>query len=121
MLNWKAIDINPPPSSIDEVGPISPLASSLAAGFSGTVAAAASHTFDTAKSRSQCIVTPKYITMERKLLKWNALGIWIERVTGMSPTDRNILFRGIWLRMATSGIASFAIVGSYLLVADHLF
>lgn len=45
--------------SIDDVGPVSPLASSLAAGFSGAVAAAASHTFDTAKSRSQCIVMPK--------------------------------------------------------------
>ncbi|XP_073112680.1 uncharacterized protein [Elaeis guineensis] len=59
MLNWKALDINPPPRSIDEAGPVTPLASSLAAGFSGTVAAAASHSFDTAKSRSQCIVTPK--------------------------------------------------------------
>ncbi|XP_020247236.1 mitochondrial carrier protein MTM1 isoform X2 [Asparagus officinalis] len=121
MLNWKAIDINPPPRSINEVDPISPLASSLAAGFSGTMAAAASHTFDTAKTRSQCIVTPKYIAMERKLLKWSAPGIWIERVAGMSPADRNIMFRGIWLRMARSGIASFSIVGSYLLALDRLF
>lgn len=120
MLNWKAIDMNPEPSSIDDVGPVSPFASSLAAGFSGAVAAAASHTFDTAKSRTQCTVTPKYIAMERKLLKWEAPGIWIERVTGMSPADRHIMFRGIWLRMARSGIASFAIVGSYLMAVDHL-
>ncbi|XP_072956710.1 uncharacterized protein [Typha angustifolia] len=120
MLNWKAIDIKPPPRSIEEVGPVSPLASSLAAGFSGTVAAAASHSFDTAKSRSQCIVIPKYITMERKLLRWKPPGIWLERVTGMSPADRNLMFRGIWLRMARNGIASFALVGCYFFAVDHL-
>ena len=43
----------------EEVGPLSPLAVSLAAGFSGSVAAASSHGFDNAKSRSQCIVLPK--------------------------------------------------------------
>lgn len=121
MLNWKTVDTNPPPRSIDEVGPVSPLASSLAAGFSGALAAAASHLFDTAKSRSQCIVTPKYIAMERKLLRWKAPGIWLERVTGMSPADRNIMFRGLWLRMARSGIASSALVGSYFLAVDYLF
>lgn len=47
--------------SIDDVGPVSPLASSLAAGFSGMVVAAASHPFDTAKTRSHCIVTPKVL------------------------------------------------------------
>ncbi|KAJ0970021.1 hypothetical protein J5N97_022898 [Dioscorea zingiberensis] len=109
MLNWKALDINPPPRSIDGIGPVSPLAASLAAGVSGSIAAAASHTLDTAKCRSQCIVIPKYIAMERKLLKWKATGIWIERVTGTSPADRSILFRGIWLRMARSGLASFAV------------
>lgn len=45
--------------SDDEIGPLSPWAVSLAAGVSGSVAAAASHCFDTAKSRSQCIVLPK--------------------------------------------------------------
>lgn len=45
--------------SDEEIGPLSPLAVSLAAGFSGSVAAAASHGFDTAKSRSQCVVLPK--------------------------------------------------------------
>ncbi|XP_038978084.1 uncharacterized protein LOC113461911 [Phoenix dactylifera] len=121
MLNWKALDINPPPRSIDEVGPVSPLASSLAAGFSGMAAAASSHSFDTAKSRSQFIVTPKYMAMERKLLRWKAPGIWLERVTGMSPADRNIMFRGLWLRMVRSGIASSALVGSYLLAVEYLF
>lgn len=43
----------------DEIGPLSPLAVSAAAGVSGSVAAAASHCFDTAKCRSQCIVLPK--------------------------------------------------------------
>lgn len=120
MLNWKALDIHPPPRSINEVGPVSPLAASLAAGFSGALAASLSHTFDTAKSRSQCTVTPKYIAMERKLLRWEAPGIWIERVTGMSPADRNIMFRGFWMRNARCGIGSFAVVGGYYLAVDHL-
>ncbi|MQL72229.1 hypothetical protein Taro_004552 [Colocasia esculenta] len=119
MLDWKAIDMNPPPRSIDEIGSVSPLAASLAAGFSGSLAAVASHCFDTAKTRSQCVVTPKYITMERKFLRWNMPGIWLERVTGIHPRDRSILFRGIGLRMARSGITSFAIVGSYLLVVNY--
>lgn len=63
----------------------------------------------------------QYIAMERKLLRWKAPGNWIERVTGTSPADRNILFRGIWLRMARSGLASFAVVGSYLFAVDHFF
>ena len=45
--------------SDEEIGPLSPLAVSVAAGFSGSVAAAASHCFDTAKTRTQCIVLPK--------------------------------------------------------------
>lgn len=45
---------------------MSPLAVSLAAGFSGSVAAAASHSFDTAKSRSQCIVLPKVFYVYQK-------------------------------------------------------
>ncbi|PKA47685.1 putative envelope ADP,ATP carrier protein, chloroplastic [Apostasia shenzhenica] len=120
MLNWKALDINPPPSSINEVGPVSPMASSLAAGFSGAVAAAVSHSFDTAKTRSQCAVVPKYISMERKFLRWQTPGIWLERVTGTNPADRGILFRGIGLRMACSGLASFALVSSYLFAVQHL-
>ncbi|XP_060184840.1 mitochondrial arginine transporter BAC2 isoform X2 [Lycium barbarum] len=59
MVEWKAVGMDPPPRSDEEVGPLSPLAVSLAAGFSGSLAAAASHGFDTAKSRSQCIVLPK--------------------------------------------------------------
>ncbi|KAJ0089732.1 hypothetical protein Patl1_14203 [Pistacia atlantica] len=106
--------------SDEEIGPLSPLAVSLAAGFSGTVAAAASHGFDTAKCRSQCIVVPKYISMERKMLKWNRPGKRFERYTGIHPSDRNVLLRGIWFRMARSGLASFVIVGSYFLALDHL-
>jgi len=46
-------------SSEEEVGPLSPVAISLAAGISGAVAAAASHSFDTARTRAQCVILPK--------------------------------------------------------------
>ncbi|KAJ8624483.1 hypothetical protein MRB53_033013 [Persea americana] len=122
MLDWKAVDMKPEPKprAYEEIGTVSPLAASIAAGFSGSVAAAASHTFDTAKGRSQCVVVPKFVSMEQKLLKWKPSGYWFERVTGISPTDRSILFRGIWLRMARSGLASFVVVGSYFWAVDHL-
>lgn len=120
MLDWKAVGMHPEPRSDEEIGPLSPLAVSLAAGFSGTVAAAASHGFDTAKSRSQCVVLPKYVSMERKMLKWTRPGKRFERLTGIHPSDRTVLFQGIWLRMARSGLASFMIVGSYFLALDHL-
>ncbi|KAJ1402281.1 Mitochondrial substrate/solute carrier [Sesbania bispinosa] len=120
MLDWKAVGMNPPPRLNEEVGPLSPLAVSLAAGFSGSVAAAASHGFDTARSRSQCTVLPKYVSMERRFLKWKRLGNKFERYTGIHPSDRNVLFRSIGLRMARSGFASFVIVGSYFFVVDQL-
>lgn len=120
MLDWKAVGMNPPPRSNEEIGPLSPLAVSLAAGFSASVAAAASHGFDTARSRSQCTVLPKYVAMERRFLKWKRSGNRFERYTGIHPSDRNILFRGIGLRMTRSGFASFMIVGSYFYVVDHL-
>lgn len=120
MLTWKAVNMKPEPRKLEEASPVHPFASSVAAGFSGAVAAAASHTFDTAKSRSECTVVPKYIAMERKFLKWKAPGTWIERNTGISPVDRNVLFRGIGLRMARSGIASFVLVGSYYLAVDYI-
>ncbi|KAF9596513.1 hypothetical protein IFM89_012244 [Coptis chinensis] len=120
MLEWKAAGMDPPPRSVEEIGMLSPWAASVAAGVSGSVAAAASHCFDTAKSRSQCIVLPKYVSMERRLLKWKQPGYWVERVSGIHPKDRNILFRGIGLRMARSGLASFAIVGSYYMAVGHL-
>ncbi|MCH89153.1 mitochondrial arginine transporter BAC2, partial [Trifolium medium] len=43
-----------------DIGPLSPLAVTLAAGFSGSVAAAASHGFDTARitSPSSCCMIP---------------------------------------------------------------
>ncbi|GAB2300980.1 hypothetical protein Dimus_035017 [Dionaea muscipula] len=120
MLDWKAVGMDPPPKSDDEIGPLSPLAVSLGAGISGSIAAMASHGLDTARSRSQCIVLPKFITMEQRCLKWKPPGSKFERTVGIHPTDRNILFRGIWLRMARSGIASFIIVGSYFFIVDHL-
>ncbi|KAH1133983.1 hypothetical protein AAZX31_05G110900 [Glycine max] len=120
MLDWKAAGMNPPPRLNEEVGPLSPLTVSLTAGFSASVAAAASHSFDTTRSRSQCTVLPKYISMERKILKWKRPGNKFERITGIHPSDRGVLFRGIGWRMARSGLASFIIVGSYLFVADQL-
>ncbi|KAI7738695.1 hypothetical protein M8C21_030797 [Ambrosia artemisiifolia] len=120
MLDWKAVGMDPIPSSDEDVGPLHPLAVSLAAGFSGSIAAAASHSFDTAKCRSQCLVLPKYITMERKFLRWSLPGKRFERLTGIHPRDRNILFRGIKLRMACSGVASFILTGSYFFIVDHL-
>lgn len=120
MLEWKAVGMNPPPRSDEEVGPLSPLAVSLAAGFSGSIAAAASHGFDTAKSRSQCIVLPKFVSMERRFLQWQLPGKRFERWTGIHPADRNILYRGLGLRMARCGIASFVVVGGYLFAIDRL-
>lgn len=120
MLNWKAVGMDPIPRSNEEVGSLSPLSVSLAAGFSGSIAAAASHCFDTAKCRSQCTVLPKYISMERSLLRWTRPGNRFERYTGIHPADRNILFRGLGLRMARSGLASFMIVGSYYLTVNYL-
>ncbi|KAG6792596.1 hypothetical protein POTOM_001748 [Populus tomentosa] len=120
MLNWKAVGMDPIPRSNEEVGSLSPLSVSLAAGFSGSIAAAASHCFDTAKCRSQCTVLPKYISMERSLLRWTRPGNRFERYTGIHPADRNVLFRGLGLRMARSGFASFMIVGSYYLTVNYL-
>ncbi|XP_050375048.1 uncharacterized protein LOC126792646 [Argentina anserina] len=120
MLDWKAVGMNPEPRTDDEIGPLSPFGVSVAAGVSGSVAAAASHCFDTAKCRSQCIVLPKFLSMERKLLKWTTPGRRFERCTGIHPADRNLLFRGIGLRMACSGMASFIMVGSYFLAVNHL-
>ncbi|KAM7274074.1 hypothetical protein ACFE04_028738 [Oxalis oulophora] len=120
MLHWKAAGMKPEPRYNNEIGPLSPLAVSLAAGFSGSIAAAASHGFDTAKSRSQCIVLPKYTAMERRLLKWRRPGNRFERYTGMHPRDRNLLLRGMGFRMARSGFASFMIVGTYFLTVDCL-
>ncbi|KAL6514674.1 hypothetical protein OROGR_020253 [Orobanche gracilis] len=59
MLHWKAVGMDPIPRYDNEVGPLSPVALSLAAGVSGSFAAAASHGLDTSRSRSQCTVLPK--------------------------------------------------------------
>ncbi|XP_019098161.1 PREDICTED: uncharacterized protein LOC104773243 isoform X1 [Camelina sativa] len=120
MVGWKAVGMNPLPSSEEEIGPLSPVAISIAAGISGAVAAAASHSFDTARTRAQCVILPKYTAKERKFLKWNKPGKRLERWTGIHPTDRNLLFRGIGIRMARSSVASTVIVGSYYLAVDLL-
>ncbi|KAM6592486.1 hypothetical protein CsatA_000189 [Cannabis sativa] len=119
MVDWKAIGMNPVPS-MDEDIPLSPLAVTFAAGLSGSVAAAASHCFDTAKSRSLCTVVPKFVSLERKFLKWKRPGSRFERWTGIHPADRKVLFNGIGLRMARCGISSFVLVGSYFLIVDQL-
>ncbi|CAN8232040.1 unnamed protein product [Cochlearia groenlandica] len=120
MLGWKAVGMNPLPSSDEEIGPLSPVSSTIAAGLSGAVAAAASHSFDTARTRAQCVILPKYTAKERKFLRWNKPGKRLERWTGIHPTDRNFLFRGIGIRMARSSVASSVIVGSYYLAVDLL-
>ncbi|CAL9225414.1 unnamed protein product [Arabidopsis halleri] len=120
MVGWKAVGMNPLPSSEEEIGPLSPVAISVAAGFSGAIAAAASHSFDTARTRAQCVILPKYTAKERKFLRWNKPGKRLERWTGIHPTDRNLLFRGIGIRMARSSVASTVIVGSYYLAVDLL-
>ncbi|XP_073154489.1 mitochondrial arginine transporter BAC2 [Henckelia pumila] len=120
MINWKAVGMDPLPRGDEDVGPLSPLAVSLAAGVSGSIAGAASHCFDTAKSRSQCTVIPKYISMERKLLKWRKPGKRFERLIGIHPADRNLLLNGMRLRTVRCGLASFVIVGSYFLAIDLL-
>nr|GLL23858.1 mitochondrial arginine transporter BAC2 [Ipomoea trifida] len=121
MLDWKAVKMTPIPRLDEDVGPLSPLSVSLAAGFSGSVAAAASHVFDTAKSRDQCNVLPKHVYMEEKFFKMGLPGKELDRWTGIHPADRKILYRGIFFRMARSGVASFVIVGSYFLTIDQLF
>lgn len=72
--------------SNEDIGPLSPLAVSLAAGFSGSIAAAASHSFDTAKSRSQCVVLPKvfhftvkqqnYYELKYEVFGWCDILVW---------------------------------------------
>ncbi|KAL0334457.1 UNVERIFIED_CONTAM: hypothetical protein Sangu_1601900 [Sesamum angustifolium] len=120
MLNWKAVGMDPVPRYDNEVGPLSPVAVTLAAGVSGSFAAAASHGFDTSRSRSQCTVLPKYVSMERKFLKWSKPGKRFERLTGIHPADRNLLLNGIWLRVARCGLASSVIVGSYFFTISQL-
>ncbi|XLU27509.1 hypothetical protein S245_063575, partial [Arachis hypogaea] len=45
--------------SNEEVGPLSPLFFSITTGLLASIAAAASHAFDTTRTRSQCTVLPK--------------------------------------------------------------
>ncbi|KAL8497798.1 hypothetical protein ACS0TY_021217 [Phlomoides rotata] len=121
MLDWKAVGMDPIPRNDSEVGPLSPIAVTLAAGVSGVLAAAASHPFDTTRSRSQCTVLPKYVSLERKYLKWNSRpGNRFERLTGINPADRKLLRNGIWLRMGRCGFTSSVIVGSYFFAIDRL-
>lgn len=120
MINWKAVNMDPMPRHDSEVGPLSPVAVSLSAGVSGAFAAAVSHGFDTTRSRSQCTVLPKYLTLERKFLKWRKTGNRFEKLTGVQPADRNLLLNGIGLRMARCGFASSVIVGSYFVAINHL-
>ncbi|KAF9591133.1 hypothetical protein IFM89_002088 [Coptis chinensis] len=85
--------------SVGEIGMLSPWVASVAARLSGLVAIAASHCFDTAKSRSQCIVLPKYVSKEIRLLKWKQPGYWVERVSGIYPKDRgNQKCRSEWTK-----------------------
>lgn len=62
----------------------------------------------------------QFVSMERRFLKFQLPGKRFERWTGIHPADRNILYRGLGLRMARSGIASFVVVGGYLFAIDRL-
>lgn len=62
----------------------------------------------------------QFVSMERRFLKWQLPGKRFERWTGIHPADRNILFRGLGLRMARSGLASFVVVGGYLFAINQL-
>ncbi|KAL2513148.1 Mitochondrial substrate carrier family protein [Abeliophyllum distichum] len=103
-----------------EIGPLSLVVVSLVAGVSSSIATATSHSLDTSKSLSQCVLLLKFVSMERKFLKWNSPGKRFERLTGIHPADRNLLMNGVWLWMARSGLASFVVVGSYFLEVDDL-
>ncbi|CAN7104642.1 unnamed protein product [Brassica rapa subsp. narinosa] len=92
---------------------------SIATGFSGAIAAAASHSVDTARTRAQCVILPK-LKKNMKFLKWNKPGKRLERWTGIHPTNRTLLFRGIGTRMTRSSVASTVIVGCYYLAVDLL-
>lgn len=120
VIDWKGCQMKPLPKSLEEIGPLSPLELSITAGLSGSIAGIVSHSFDTAKNRSQCIVTPKYITMERKFCKWKVPGTWVERFVGINPLDRKLLYHGLRFRAAQTGIACFALVGGYHLAVSHL-
>lgn len=92
----------------------------LAVGVSGSLAAAVFHAFDTSKSRGQCTVLPKHLSMEWKFLKWKRPGNRFERLTGFHPADKNLLLNGIRLWMARCGLASSIVVGTYFFVIDIL-
>ncbi|EOA17542.1 hypothetical protein CARUB_v10005893mg [Capsella rubella] len=72
------------------------------------------------RTRAQCVILPKYTAKESKFLKWNKPEKRLERWTGIHPTDRNLLFRGIGIWMARSSVASTAFVGSYYVAVDLL-
>lgn len=120
LLDWKAVSMVPPARLDEDVGPLSPFTVAATAGISATIAAAASHGFDTAKNRAECIVIPKHVSAERKLMRWKLPGNRFERWTGIHPRDRNLLVRGIGLRMARSGIATFMVVGGYFLAVGNI-
>lgn len=63
----------------------------------------------------------QHVYMEEKFFKMGLPGKELDRWTGIHPADRKILYRGIFFRMARSGVASFVIVGSYFLTIDQLF
>ncbi|KAL3688174.1 hypothetical protein R1sor_014483 [Riccia sorocarpa] len=109
----RAYMMSPPPTSWDEVSPSSPWQLSITAGIAASFAATASHSFDSAKTRAQATVLPKYLTMERKLLKWKAPGSWFESIVGFNPFDRHVLTRGLALRALQHGCGTFALVLTY--------
>lgn len=113
MLEWKALDMETKPSSLEDVPPLKPWQLSVSAGIAASGAAVVSHALDTAKTRSQATVIPKHIAMERKLLKWVKPGSWLQRTAGILPFDQPMLWRALKIRAFQHGLAATALVGTY--------
>ncbi|KAF9596225.1 hypothetical protein IFM89_007907 [Coptis chinensis] len=85
---------------VEEIGMLSPWVASVAnLDYSVQESFAASHCFDSQKVDLDCIVLPKYVSKERRLLKWKQPGYWVERVSRIYPKDRgNKKCRSEWTK-----------------------
>ncbi|CAK9214675.1 unnamed protein product [Sphagnum troendelagicum] len=121
LLEHKAYYMDEPPSSLEDIDPLTPWQLSVTAGLAASVAAVASHPMDTAKTRSQATVLPKHVAMERKLLKWvTRPGNFLQRTLGIIPFDQPLLLKGLGIRTAQHGLAMAALVGTYHTVLQYL-
>eukprot|EP00249_Psilotum_nudum_P012588 c23871_g1_i1 orf=184-1323(+) len=120
LMDWKALNMDPPPRSLEDLAPLSPLQLSTTAGIAASIAATASHCFDTVKSRSQGAVMPKYVFMERQLLKWKSPGTWYQRAFSLNPLDWKFRWRALGIRAAQQGIGTFTLIGTYNMAILYL-